>query len=662
MQRVLGFVFAMAICGHSFADAVSRDEAADWVRWTVPLPKEITISEKALLPANDVVCVLPKDATGLLLQSAKEIHEALGRNTEAGQAAAGFSIHLQIGGTESETLKNLKNANQAYRILPNQDGLLLVGLTERGVYYAAKTLQQLIKAKAKDGNVEIPILTVTDWPDIEIRGLWGSDSFNHIRWMSDRKMNIEEQISGNSVDANGKALSTMSENKSRMYKDCPKYGVDAVPVLLHTEHYRKRGLFDAYPELDGQGGNEGAICYAKPDIMTDIYADWIVGYASIPGVNAVDAWMAENLQQQGGCQCEICKHKDRNVEEARIIVNGWRKARQKNPDMGLYLLTSEETEKSNEKIFAELPQEVRVWFYHSLLTYNSGDAPMLLYPYLPEFTKAGGWLGVCANFCAEVGMTLPFTGADFMKGRVKELMDKGCSGLLGYATPRVYYVFFNTEAAAEWTWNFNGRTPREFAYSYAVRQGMDDPEKFAEWSDTMGPVSWDLYGSHWPAGERRTCLEPVAKQLKEGTLPDLGYVLWDAFRSPWGDIKTVEQLNNAISQTGKAHDLAKEMGIDTYIHETLVVQGYMISLRALWGLKQIVTPDGVAKEKRKNAEKYFRIYSNGLELAKENLPKWEKTLPMRTENDNHTKGAVELTEKMIESMKETAKELGFDIQ
>jgi len=142
MQRLLGFVFAMVICGLSFADSVSHEEAADWVRFTVPLPKEITIIEKALLPANDVACVLPKDATGLLLQSAKEIHEVLARGSEAGQP--GFAIRLQIGGTESEDLKNLKNADQAYRIVPNQEGLLLVGLTDRGVYYAAKTLRRTV--------------------------------------------------------------------------------------------------------------------------------------------------------------------------------------------------------------------------------------------------------------------------------------------------------------------------------------------------------------------------------------------------------------------------------------------------------------------------------------------------------------------------------------
>lgn len=44
---------------------------------------------------------------------------------------------------------------------------------------------------------------------------------------------------------------------------------------------------------------------------------------------------------------------------------------------------------------------------------------------------------------------------------------------------------------------------REFACAYAVRNRYPDPDKFAEWCEVLGPVSWDVYGSEFPSGEAR---------------------------------------------------------------------------------------------------------------------------------------------------------------
>jgi len=652
-----------ALAARAQVTPVPQEEALSWVRYVVPLPKSIEITGRVTVPSGEVAIVSPGDCDPVIEQACKELRETI-RLPEGAkvQKKPAFTLMLQLGGPEAEALRPLKNSDQAYAILPgaNDKGLRLVALTPRGLYYAAKTLQQLIKARAGTGTVEIPLLHVRDWPDMEDRGLWGSDSSRHLRWLADRKMNYVEQISIVGVDEQGRPFVGIKDPHRPLIEQGPLYGIKFVPVVLHLEQVGGKGVFKAHPNLKGQSPHPGAICYSQPEFV-DILADWIAGFGSMPTVDEVDVWMTENLQQQGGCQCPECKKTDRGVLETRVILAAWKKAKEKIGDVGLRILTSEETENSNELVFKELPPEVKVWYYHSLLTYTTGDTPVLWRDYLADFARRGRWLGVCPNLDATVHWTSPFTGADFVRYRMNEFVDKGLSGLIGYATPRVYYSVFNVEAAAEWSWNAKGRTPHEFALSWAVREGLKDPEKFAQWADMIGPVEWDVYGSHWPSGEQRTTPGPVAELLRNGELPELGYVLWEAYRKPFGDIRSEKQLDDDVAAAGRGVELAKQMAIPEFVHESLVAQGYINSLKALWELKHLVGPDGVAKENREAAERYFKMYVNGLKQAADELPKWEACIKRETDLGQHTQAPVQFMHDMIEQMKDVAGDFGFEL-
>lgn len=669
MQRiVMALICCMLVVGSVAAaevelSAVSPLQAKAWILHVVPLPKSVEISQKVVVRSTQVAIISSDNSDLVVRQACKELREAIGL-PEGRKAVEGpaFAVTLQLGGAEAESLRALKNSDQAYRIVPEGDdaGLRLIALTPRGLYYAAKTLGQLIKARATASTVEVPVMRVTDWPDLEDRGLWGSDSYACLRWLADRKMNYVEQISIVGVDEQGRPFARMKDPHWPLIEEGPLYGIEFVPVVLHLEQVGGKGVFNAYPNLKGQSPHEGAICYSQPQFV-DILADWIAQFGSVPGVDEVDVWMTENLAQKGGCQCPECRKTDRNVLEVRTILAAWKKAKERIGDVGLRILTSEETENSNQLVFRELPPDVKVWYYHSLLTYNTSEAPVLWRDYLADYARSGRWLGVCPNLDATVHWASPFTGADFIHYRMNEFVDKKLSGLIGYATPRVHFFGFNVEAAAEWSWNAKGRSPYGFALSWAVRQGIRNPRKFAEWADTIGPVEWDVYGSHWPSGEQRTTPGPSAERLREGTLPELGYVLWDAYSLPFGDIKSEKQLNDDVAAAAKAVELAKQMGTDEYLHESLVTQGYINSLKALWELKHLVGPAGVAKEDRKEAERYFRMYVDGLKQVTDELPKWEACVTRETAPGSFTAGPIGVMNGMIEQMKEVAAELGFDL-
>jgi len=643
--------------------AVPQDEALAWTHYLVPLPKQVAITAKLTVPANEVAVKVSGADDPLARQAVKELHDALGRSEDAPSPTQPmFTITLQMGGPDAEKLKDLKNADQAYSILPEADArqLRLVALRRRGLYYAGKTVQQLIKAKVHAGQVEMPLLRVTDWPDLQDRGLWGGDSSNHLRWMSDRKMNYDEQISHTGVDKDKRCYVSYPPYKQRMIDEGPTYGINPVPVVLHLEQLKNSGVFDAYPQLQGKDARKGAICYSNP-LFVDILSQWLLLWRAKPGVKEIDVWLAENLQGQKGCQCDECKKEDRNILEVRAVIAAWNKAKLKQPDLGLRVLTSEETEKSNPRILKELPPDVKLWYYHSLFTYNTSHKPMIR-PYLLDAIKEGRWVGVCPNISALVGFWTPMSSADFVHARMNEFVDKKLFGLLGYAVPRLYYTFFNTEAAAEWSWNAKGRSPHEFAFSYAVRQGYKNPKLFADWSDALGPVSWDVYGSEWPSGELRGVPKNVAERLRTGTLRELGYVLWDVYASPWGDIKSLQQLDNDVAQADRALEIARQLEVTELIQESLVIQGYIRSLKALWELRAIVKPEGVAPKDRDAARRYFKMYVDSLEQSANALPAWEAALPLRKTDDRPLTGKpVGVINKAAEQMAQFATDLGFDL-
>jgi hypothetical protein len=636
------------------AEPVQTGDAQNWVRFTVPMPRQIEIAGKVAMTAGEVRLVAD-ETVPLAAQAVKELREVLGEARD-GFAGKLFTIELKLAPADMADLTDVPNRDQAYVVRPTHNGLELVGGGVRGLYYASKTLQQLIGARASNGRVEIPIVSIKDWPDMEDRGFWGGDSFNHLRWMSDHKLNYDEQISHTGVDKQGVCRVKLHGDKQKIIDEGPKYGINPVPVVLHLEQLSSSGIFEAYPELKGKDGFEGAICYSNPKFV-DLLAQWLVLWKSTPGVKEVDVWMAENLQQQKGCQCDGCRKEDRSVLEARAIVAAYKKARLAQPDLALRMLTSEETEKANPRVFAEVPPEVKIWYYHSLFTYNTSEKPMLR-PYLSEAVKQGRWLGVCPNMCAHVGTWQPFTGAQFMHYRMNEFIGKGVRGFIGYAVPEIPLVRFNAEAAAEWSWNVNGRSPREFAIAYAVRRGIQDPQKFAEWSETCGPVAWDIYGSEFPAGENRKFPGKLAELLKTGKLPEFGEVLWEVFPIPWGDIKNVEQLNQDVVNADRAVQLARELGVPEYIQESLIVQGYIRTLKALSELKSLVKSGAVAEADRPAARKQFAAYVAGLDQAGKALADWEQSVPDSPKRVHWVKTAMELLTTMTASMKQTASDLG----
>ncbi len=324
-------------------------------------------------------------------------------------------------------------------------------------------------------------------------------------------------------------------------------------------------------------------------------------------------------------------------------------------------MTSEETMSSHPAIFAILPLDVKVSYYHSLLTYTCARVP-IIWKNIEDCAATGRPVTVVPNLGPEVSKCSPFTGPQFIQYRMNEFVDKKLVGLQGFATPLLRFQRFNTEATAEWSWNAKGRTPREFAYSWAVRQGMKDPERFADWSDAYASPAWHMNGSDWPYCETKYYPGPVAAHLKAGTLPELGFVLWDAWRGPWGEIKSVERFDQDLRDIHRAVQIAR--GITDrpeFLQESLWVRHNLRALRALWELRGMVRPGGIAPSDMRRTKRCFAQHIGNLGQAVDALNAWNDIMAPESREDRFVKPTADIILQTIAEMEKLAADNGVKL-
>jgi len=561
-------------------EPVSVQEARQWVRWVIPLPKRFRLEAKQTVPASELNFQLRGTSSEVAQAAVQRLADRLAEKTGLKQFSGRFSVTVGICDGQGklgelvlpggEALAKCPNPDQAYLIVPlAEQGLAVAAGGERGLCYGLKTLEQLLLAYAGPGKVVVPLAAILDWPDLEERGQWGGSSTRDIQYLADRKMNLIEAHSQLSLDAQGRGVARID---AEAFQKARLHGIKWVPIITHLDQLTRTGIYQRYPELKGKGpkaqsswGKEVfAACFSEPK-MAEILADWFTSLASNPGVEDICLWLSESHVQ---CGCPKCQGKNQYVLEAEACVRAWQLARQKYPKVRLRILLTQGSYAFNDKVLAVAPPEVGITYYDGGRTYDSSRDPMI-YPLLEAFARQGRWLGCYPQLTASWRIVCPWSGPQFIKYRMNEFVAKRLRCLCGYATPDNRFYDFNVTAAAEWSWNAQGRSEEEFAAAWAVRRGISDPEKAAQWAVLLGPVGWDVYGSGIPYPHLFSRVGNLVR-----TPPQLGKGLLRYFPS-------VEQIAKDLALCDQALQLAQQLQDPVLTAETHVLRGYVGIVRAL---------------------------------------------------------------------------------
>ncbi len=485
--------WAIASTADSTVDAVSNDEAKEWLRWLIPLPKRVRFAGKFVLPASEIKFCPRRDATDVERTAVDELARLITKKTGVKEFGGQFRIHVGVCDAEGKIdgmlipgaceLSGLSNSNEAYVITPLPErGIAVAALTDRGVHHGLKTLEQLIEPKLTAGKITLPVVAVLDWPDLAERGQWGcwyaTSVIRDIEHFADLKLNLVEVWSRLGFDAKGRPVAPINTARQEAAR---LHAVNWVPIINHLEQLQRTGVFKRYPEVRGKGPHAQlkthphviAMCFSEPKAI-DILATWFLSLATTKGVEDICVWLSENPVR---CTCPKCKDKPQQVLEAEACVRAWQLARKKNPSIRLRILVSQGTYKFNDKILAVVSDhpEIGIIYYHGSLTYNSARKEMV-YPLMADFAKQGRWLSCCPQYVGTWACLSPWSCPQFIKYRMTEFVNKGLKCTCGYVPSDNRFCDFNVTAVAEWSWNAHGRTEWEFAAAWATRRGLADPE------------------------------------------------------------------------------------------------------------------------------------------------------------------------------------------
>jgi len=512
MIRVKEFCLALVLCGGvgslwAEVATVADKEAAGWLDSLIPLPHEISIRQKVSLRPEVLAIRVRANASEVEKQALADLLTLIREKTGASPTGSEFEALIGVADEQGrlegaavegfERLKTLPNKEQSYVIVPQGEKRLIVaGLGPPGVYYGAQTLCQLLERTLTKERVVVPLARVTDWPDLEERGLWNND-LDMIPWLASLKLNFTLLHTSPGVIKRDQPIRAQFPKGKQIPNVLEAARLRAMHPAVTVRHLNYIGhhdkAYEAYPELAGKGDKAIPIpwhptrnirlpCATNP-VLRKLIADYMTSLAQ-QGASEVTVWLSEHQAQ---CECEPCLKVGQFRAETEAAYGAWTDVRRQHPQLMLRIfyclggLTSEDT----YQCLKALPPEVRIERCYGTFK----DA-------FDKCAREGRWVGSYAGPPLSSGQEsgMRFYGSAWTKDFVQSLLKGQWRAL--YSINYVYSTGawqrelygFHISALAEWAWNVNGRTGRDFARAWATRQGCAQPEKVAEWVDLIEPV------------------------------------------------------------------------------------------------------------------------------------------------------------------------------
>ena len=607
-------------------------EEAYWIDYLIPRPKEIRITGRRHVATRDVILRGSPDGGPISRQALAELQALLAGADPAAPApaplpapapapmpvplpdapaplpsASTFSLILGLADDsdrvlglpipDASRLRQLPNRDQAYLIRPAApDTLVIAALDEKGLYYGVQTLKQLLAPFIRGGRVLVPLAVVTDWPDLEERGLWnsGRETPGFVPWLAGLKLNFEHiphPVSFKPGEERCPPLprAEIEAARSRAFH--------LLPHCAHFDFWRDHNR-EHYPaELAGKGETARhpanvrnpqvlaavrAPCASQPSLERYL-TEWLVG-AARQGALETSLWLTE--YQPCYCSCDAClpdkAGRPRQLPlETAASVRAIQAARRQFPGLAariFFTTQGEHRQADAAECLALLPADGSI---KAEVVYGRQEA-------FDRYAAAGGWV---ATYSGDVGVIgnawsahrgvffLRFVpGPASVRDCIRSYAEAGYRGL--YIASSIYaggplgkgHVERNTahyliHMLAEWSWNSAGRSAEEFNLAWAARRGYADRDKAARWLRICLPIEAAVF----QAMDR---------------LPDLTEALKSGVALEWGaggldGIPSSERFEELRAEARRAARIAADLEAPDLVAESAYLEAALQMIRRL---------------------------------------------------------------------------------
>jgi carbohydrate binding protein with CBM6 domain/glycosyl hydrolase family 20 len=624
------------------------------VRHLFPLPQKVELKGKAFaFGPHEFVLELDSKLSNRSKEFIQQFQQTWTKRykTKLAVGSAGEKVTIYIGTTKNfkpfklaekqqvldlKKLEKVKNAEQGYAISCTATGdklnIYIAANKAPGIYNALTTFEQLLAIDSTQQKIIMPQIKILDWPDIKSRGEWGSKLYRtpeRLVKYSKMKLNSywDPYLYGNFK--NGKIS---YGSKEELIEQGKSLNIHIVPILTHLDCMMQPNymVYENFPELIGTQGkekfkNRAPWCFSNP--KSQVVLDGIVeGIARGVGTDHLWLWPSEHGY---ACSCPKCKGDKRmqNIREFKHIIHAYKKAKAIRPSLQMTLITTQGTRKYNVELLKYLPKDVGLDIYDGKLTYQTmTDVPILdsFEPLMKKMRAEGRSIGVVPIFAAShlpANMFFPFNSPLLSKVRMQEFKARGIERVIGFLPPNIFVQEICGQSMAEFAWNVDGRTPKEFLISLAVRQGIKKTELFAEIIQLLEPSELMLSKSI-RADKLRY---PVSRMVNilMGNEPK-----WKGYHSIRRGFKKngKSQLPAALAACNKAYKLAKQHGNKELITGTLLIKQW-INIIELYN--QYVMDKSKGNKIRRQVKALFEVLPETWEAWIVTQPLSEKSLKER---------------------------------
>ena len=165
MNKLTKYVCILTVVAGAAACSESKKAQGDY--GIIPLPQEVVTQGSApfLLKASTPISYQEGDAE--MEQTARflaaYIKEATGYEPKVTTGNADGGIHLSIA-------SDIRN-KEGYRLLVSENGVEIAGASNAGIFYGVQTLRKSLPAVAEGMQIELPAVSINDYPRFPYRGM-----------------------------------------------------------------------------------------------------------------------------------------------------------------------------------------------------------------------------------------------------------------------------------------------------------------------------------------------------------------------------------------------------------------------------------------------------------------------------------------------------------
>lgn len=133
----------------------------------IPLPQEVAMQGSAPFLLKPSTPIIYQEGDAEMEQTARflasYIKEATGYEPAVSAGDAGKGIHLSLA-------SDIRNP-EGYRLLVSENGIEISGASHAGIFYGVQTLRKSIPAVAEGMDIELPAVSINDYPRYAYRGM-----------------------------------------------------------------------------------------------------------------------------------------------------------------------------------------------------------------------------------------------------------------------------------------------------------------------------------------------------------------------------------------------------------------------------------------------------------------------------------------------------------